>query len=201
MTEQLEAVEVPFVEFASISRLSRDMVVTEKIDGTNAQVTVTEDGRVLAGSRNRWITPEQDNFGFARWAKENEDALRAGLGVGSHYGEWWGAGIQRRYGLTEKRFSLFNVSRWTSRHNQGEADAPDVEHTRCIEVPCCHVVPVLMRRTFDTAAVDTTLNGLVSCGSVAALGFMKPEGVVVYHAASRTLFKKTLDKNDGHKGA
>jgi hypothetical protein len=30
---------------------------------------------------------------------------------------------------------------------------------------------------------------------------MKPEGIVVYHAASRTLFKKTLDKNDGHKSA
>ncbi len=196
-----EIVTPEFVEFASISRLSRDMIVTEKIDGTNAQVTVLEDGRVLAGSRNRWITPEQDNFGFARWVAEHADELRAGLGIGSHYGEWWGSGIQRRYGLSEKRFSLFNTGRWTSRHNQGEADAPNGEHTRCIEAPCCHVVPVLMRHTFDTAAIETTLNGLVSYGSVAALGFMKPEGVVIYHAASRTLFKKTLDKNDGHKGA
>jgi hypothetical protein len=193
-----------FVEFASIARLSRDMVVTEKIDGTNAQVTVLEDGRVLAGSRNRWITPEQDNFGFARWVAAHEEELRAGLGVGSHYGEWWGSGIQRRYGLTgdDKRFSLFNVGRWhalaNERHPSGRE--PGDDH-RCLECPCCFVVPVLMLHTFDTQMVDFALNQLVERGSAAAPGFMKPEGVVVYHAASRTLFKKTLDKNDGHKSA
>jgi len=177
---------IAFQEFASISRLSRDMVVTEKIDGTNAQVCVLEDGTVLAGSRNRWITPEDDNFGFARWVKEHEDELRTGLGVGSHYGEWWGAGIQRRYGLDHKRFSLFNVHRWAD-------DA--------VRPACCHVVPVILHWTFDTAKVDECLADLDALGSVAAPGFMKPEGVVVYHAASKTLFKKTLDKNDGHKGS
>lgn len=176
----------PFVEFASIGRLSRDMVVTEKIDGTNAQVCVLENGTVLAGSRNRWVTPEDDNFGFARWVKEHEDELRSGLGVGSHYGEWWGAGIQRRYGLDHKRFSLFNVARW-------------VDDT--VRPACCHVVPVLLRWTFDTAKVDECLAQLSASGSVAAPGFMKPEGVVVYHNASRTMFKKTLDKHDGHKSA
>lgn len=175
---------IPFVEFSSITRLSRDMVVTEKIDGTNAQVCVLEDGTVLAGSRNRWITPEDDNFGFARWVKEHEDELRTGLGVGSHYGEWWGAGIQRRYGLDHKRFSLFNVARWAD-------DA--------VRPACCHVVPVLLRWTFDTGKVDECLAQLSANGSAAVPGFMQPEGVVVYHAASRTLFKKTLDKNDGHK--
>jgi ATP-dependent RNA circularization protein (DNA/RNA ligase family) len=186
----------PFAEFASISRLSRDMVVTEKIDGTNAQVHVTETGQVFAGSRNRWITPEADNFGFARWVKEHEDELRDGLGAGSHYGEWWGSGIQRRYGLDEKRFSLFNVSRWTCDFNiSGDGS------TQCAEVYCCHVVPVLLRYTFDTARIDGILTLLGATGSRAAPGFMKPEGVVVYHAASRTLFKKTLEKNDGHKGS
>jgi hypothetical protein len=188
----------PFQEFASIARLSRDMVITEKLDGTNAQVHITEDGRVLAGSRNRWITPDADNFGFARWVQEHADELRA-LGPGSHYGEWWGAGIQRRYGLDHKRFSLFNVGRWTSDHNIGPASGSD--STQCIEVPCCHVVPVLLRRTFDTAEIDATLNRLAQFGSAAAPGFDKPEGIVIYHAPSRTLFKKTLDKNDGHKSA
>jgi len=89
-----------FVTFSKISRLVRDVVVTEKIDGTNAQVTITEDGRFLTGSRNRWITPDDDNHGFARWAKDHELELREGLGFGTHYGEWWGQGIQRRYGLT-----------------------------------------------------------------------------------------------------
>lgn len=190
----------PFVEFPSIHRLSRDMIVTEKIDGTNAQVHITEDGRVFAGSRNRWITPDTDSFGFLRWVNEHADELLAGLGVGSHYGEWWGAGIQRRYGLAEKRFSLFNVGRWHSDANIG-AGALGERSTICLEAPCCHVVPVLSQWTFDTAKVDEMLNVLALLGSCAAPGFMKPEGLVVFHTKSQTLFKKTLDKNDGHKGA
>jgi hypothetical protein len=173
-----------FLPFPSISRLSREIVVTEKIDGTNAQILVTETGEVLAGSRTRWITPEDDNFGFARWVYENRGVLLEELGVGQHYGEWWGAGIQRRYGLKEKRFSLFNVTRW--------ADAPRT---------LCHVVPVLYRGPFDTAAIDGALASLAAEGSRAAPGFNQPEGVVVFHSPSGSLFKKTLDKNDGHKGA
>lgn len=191
-----------FQEFASIARLSRDMIVTEKLDGTNAQVHVTEDGRVFAGSRSRWITPDADNFGFARWVAEHEEELRVGLGPGSHYGEWWGSGIQRRYGLSEKRFSLFNTGRWTSdfniKNNLNVSDGVG-ESTQCAEVRCCHVVPVLMRRTFDTSSVDMTLGWLSQFGSLAAPGFMKPEGVVVYHASSRTLFKKTLERDSAGK--
>jgi hypothetical protein len=188
-----------FTEFASIARLSRDIVVTEKIDGTNAQVNITEDGQIFAGSRSRWITPEDDNFGFARWVADHADELRA-LGPGSHYGEWWGSGIQRKYGLTEKRFSLFNVHRWHSDYNEGaNGDGEFRGSTICHEVSCCHVVPVLTRWTFDSWHIDNTLKQLAESGSVAAPGFMKPEGIVVYHAASKTLFKKTLDKNDGHK--
>lgn len=176
-----------FEEFPKIARLSRNIIVTEKIDGTNASVLVQEDGTVLAGSRTRWVTPENDNFGFARWVKEHEDELRQGLGFGHHFGEWWGSGIQRRYGLTggDKRFSLFNVDRW------GDDTARPA---------CCGVVPVLLQHTFDTTKIDEALADLAMNGSRAAPGFMQPEGIVIYHVASRTLFKKTLDKNDGHKG-
>lgn len=174
-----------FRAWPSISRLSRDMIITEKLDGTNAQVCVEEDGTVLAGSRTRWITPENDNAGFARWVKEHEDELRVGLGPGEHFGEWWGPGIQRRYSIPEKRFSLFNVHRWTD----------DVRPA------CCHVVPILYTGLFDTGKVDAVLLELATTGSVASPGFMTPEGIIVFHVPSRMSFKKTLDKNDGHKGS
>lgn len=177
--------DIQFTEFPKIFRLFRDVIVTEKLDGTNAQIHIAEDGRVLAGSRTRWITPENDNFGFARWVKEHEDELRTGLGFGTHYGEWWGAGIQRGYGLKEKRFSLFNVSRWV-----GWGVRP----------ACCGIVPTLYVGKFDTDVINTTLHNLAHNGSVAAPGFMKPEGIVVFHVQSGYLFKITLDKNDGHKG-
>lgn len=171
-----------FREFPKIARLSREIIVTEKIDGTNAQVYVGEDGLVLAGSRSRWITPEDDNFGFARWVAEHQEELQQ-LGPGSHFGEWWGAGIQRRYDIGEKRFSLFNVSRWKD-------DRP----------ACCHVVPVLYQGIFDMAAVMDELDRLHSHGSVAAPGFMRPEGIVIFHVAGGYLFKKTLEKDEAPKG-
>jgi len=169
---------VEFQAFPKMPRLKREIVITEKIDGTNAQIAFDEDGKMFAGSRNRWITPENDNYGFARWAYEHEEQLRQ-LGPGRHFGEWWGQGIQRRYGLTEKRFSLFNVSRWSD-----ERPA------------CCDVVPVLYRGEFHTNAVEGVMAMLRSNGSVAAPGFMHPEGVIVYHVAGGLGFKRTVEHDD-----
>jgi hypothetical protein len=170
-----------FEAFDKIPRLNKTMWITEKIDGTNAQVLVCEDGSVLAGSRNRWITPDADNFGFAAWVKKHEDELREGLGVGRHYGEWWGKGIQRGYGLDEKRFSLFNVGRWQS---YDETDTPP---------DCCHVVPLLFVGEFDSLEAYWQAAGLRLRGSRAAPGFMEPEGVMVYHEAARQYFKLPFD--------
>ena len=175
----------PFEPFPSIPRLFREVIVTEKIDGTNASVTVLEDGRVLAGSRSRYVTPEADNFGFARWVAERESVLRDALGVGRHYGEWYGQGIQRAYGLAEKRFALFNTTRWAG------ADLPEG----------VDVVPILHCGVFDTAEVSRCLASLRDYGSRLAPGFMRPEGLVVFHVPSQYGFKVTLDKNDGHKTA
>lgn len=176
----------PFEPFPKIPRMKRGCVISEKIDGTNAQILIPEDGgQLLVGSRNRWITPEDDNYGFARWVSENESELRK-LGPGRHFGEWWGAGIQRRYNVPDKRFSLFNTSRWR---------APGVELPSCVSV-----VPILHEGDFTTTAIDECMERLRTQGSVAAPGFMNPEGVVVFHVASRSLYKVTLG-NDGHKEA
>ena len=171
-----------FKEFGKIHRYSREVVVTEKIDGTNGQVCVTDDGEVYAGSRTGWT---EDNFGFALWVERNKEDLKK-LGPGQHFGEWWGQGIQRRYGLDHKRFSLFNVDRW--------ADP-------LVRPACCHVVPVLWRGNFDTLNVYTILRRLEEHGSVAAPGFMRPEGIIIFHLAGRVGFKKTLEKDSEPKGA
>src|SRR5258706_10163296 len=105
-------IELPFESFDKIARYSRDCTITEKIDGTNGCIYVSEDGlEIMAGSRSRWITPKEDNFNFARWVEENREELLK-LGPGRHFGEWWGCGIGRRYGIDGKRFSLFNTFRW-----------------------------------------------------------------------------------------
>lgn len=177
-----------FVAFPKIARWSREVVITEKIDGTNASVIVSDDGAELwAASRSQVISPERDNFGWARWVQEHREELLK-LGPGQHFGEWWGAGIQRQYGLAEKRFSLFNVHRW------GDA---------ATRPACCGVVPVLWRGPADDLGVviPNTLDTLRATGSVVAPGFMKPEGIVIFHVAGGHLFKKTLDKDAQPKSA
>ena len=173
-----------FVEFPKIPRLSRECVITEKIDGTNASVHISEDETIRAGSRTRWITPQDDNYGFAAWVEANKTDLLK-LGPGAHNGEWWGAGIQRRYGQTEKHFSLFNTSLWGD-------DA--------LRPACCRVVPIVVQGIFTTELVDRALARLHVEGSLAAPGFMQPEGIVIYHTALDGYFKKTILKDEVPKG-
>lgn len=174
-----------FPAFPKIPRLRRRIVVTEKIDGTNALVFVADDGTIRAGSRSRWITPERDNFGFARWVEENASEL-AKLGPGHHYGEWYGAGIQRRYGLEERRFALFNAGRWTAPESGRPA--------------CCGVVPIIAEGVGDDV-IEGAISRLRAEGSIAVPGFMRPEGVVVWHSASGSLYKVLLEGDDAPKGA
>lgn len=211
-----------FEPFPKLARLSRECTITEKIDGTNAQVYIEalplqdcaydpETGanscitiptgddftiagdiergelfKVYAGSRTRLIKPGKttDNFGFAAWVWENASQL-VRLGPGRHFGEWWGKGIQRGYGLSEKRFSLFDP-RW-------HIDAPG----------CCHVVPVLYTGDFDgfMGHLPDVMENLKAGGSQAAPGFMNPEGIVIWHSAARVAFKKTFEKDATGKDA
>lgn len=175
-----------FESFGKIARLSRECVITEKLDGTNACVYIGEAGEFLVGSRTRWITPEDDNYGFARWAHENKDELLK-LGPGQHFGEWWGCGIQRGYGVAEKRFWLFNTHRWSD--DLGVRPA------------CCGVVPVLATGLFSSVMVEGAIETLREIGSRAAPGFMDPEGIVIFHSAAGHLYKKTLKGDEEGKHA
>lgn len=214
-----------FIKFNKIPRLNRDIVITEKIDGTNAQIFITskeyfdeykksgcpegicspdfpdrafevndfisnncifkkDNIFMFAGSRNRWIQPENDNMGFARWVHENAEELIK-LGEGRHFGEWWGGKIQRGYGLKEKRFSLFNVKKWSDEK---------------VRPKCCNVVPVLHEGKFDTNIIENIIYSLKNNGSVASPGFKDPEGIIIYHTASGQLFKKTCVNDEKPKG-
>lgn len=170
--------DISFVGFPKIARFSRGVIVTEKIDGTNAQIYINDTGtEIYAASRNKWITPEDDNHGFAKWVEVNKDELLK-LGPGHHFGEWWGQGIQRNYGLKEKRFSLFNVHKW----------GDDLTRPKC-----CHVVPILWAGLFDELNTNDILTKLKANGSYAAPGFKNPEGIIVFHTVNYAIFKKTFD--------
>lgn len=221
---------INFKQFSKIPRLSRDIIITEKIDGTNGQIYILDsldffqyinnndpeaiyDGDradkeqwvsefiekyciyqeqtdindltyIFAGSRKRWLNETSDNYGFAKWVKENgKELLR--LGKGRHFGEWYGQGIQRKYGLEEKRFALFNVKKWSDDN---------------IRPPCCGVVPILFTGDFTTDNIEKVMTELTTRGSFVVPGFTDPEGVVIYHKASGQLFKKTTKNDEKPKG-
>lgn len=208
-----------------IARLFREMVITEKIDGTNAAVGIQwidfeRDGQpvdpsevpsdkvlawvdnpevpvgayaVYAQSRKLILTPalleaKRDNQGFAAWVKANAAELVSALGEGLHYGEWWGSGIERGYGLLrgDKRFSLFNVTRYK-----------DVDFSA---LPGVGLVPVLYEGPFDTTTVKAMVADLAATGSKAAPGFPDPEGVITFHVASNQVFKTTIENDESPKG-
>ena len=161
-----------FESFPKIPRLTNVPVqITEKIDGTNAQITISEDGTIQVGSRNRWIYHDRgkadDNYGFAAWVASNAELLRR-LGPGRHFGEWWWQGIGRNYGLSERRLSLFNAHRWN----------PEVLAERGL-LGLVGAVPILATATLDTLDIPAIVNKLFNEGSVAVPGWAKPEGVVI----------------------
>lgn len=200
---------IEFKAWPKTPRLFRDVVITEKIDGTNAavqiipvdgdilpvthQATYTQDTDgagflVAAQSRKRVITPDDDNAGFARWVYDNARTLVKDLGPGTHFGEWWGQGIQRRYDMDHKRFSLFNTGKW-------------YDAQLSFNTPRLGVVPVLYEGPFSEEAVQQALMDLRIYGSFATKNFFnKPEGIVIYHKAADQVFKVLLENDELPKG-
>lgn len=169
---------IEFKAWPKITRIEnkRSPIFTEKIDGTNACIVITEAGDFGCQSRSRIITPEDDNFGFAQWAYSNKDELLK-LGPGHHFGEWWGCGIQRGYDQTEKIFSLFNTRRWGPHNPNTPA--------------CVRVVPTLPS---NITSVEEARDFIISNGSMAAPGYMNIEGVVMYEPDTNTMFKVIVNK-------
>jgi len=220
-----------FQKFNKIPRLSRDCIITEKIDGTNAQIFIynknedvslltldfdnlvtdnfiheyslyNENGLyIFAGSRKRWLTEKKDNYGFAKWVQANAEELLK-LGEGRHYGEWYGKGIQRKYGLEEKRFALFNVGRWHKNEKRLVSIDPETKEEKYTEQcpDCCEVVPVLYEGLFGTIQVNRYIEYLSYYGSKIVPGFRFPEGIIIFHSASGKLFKKSLENDEKPKG-
>lgn len=173
-----------FEKFPKMPRLGSkkdQMIITEKIDGTNAQISINDAGEVFVGSRNRWITPgkQTDNYGFAGWVDTNKEEILK-LGEGRHYGEWCGQGIQRRYDMDHKEFRLF--------HTYIPAET----------LPACiNQVPILYNGKFSTRAIHDTFERLWDAGSRLADHWFKPEGIVIYQTTARQLFKMTYEYTEG----
>jgi hypothetical protein len=207
-----------FRNYGKIPRWVNEHVwISEKIDGSNSCIVIeplTEPEAdalhndltgyvamvewadaayaVRAQSRNKFITPGKgkDNFGFAAYVQEHAVAFVKVLGVGYHYGEWYGSGIQSGYGLAngEKRFALFP----TSRHTQWSDDFDKYK-----TVPKLEIAPELYEGPFGEGnCIEDCLNVLREHGSFAqsAYRFDRPEGVVVQFKLSGARYKAFVNE-------
>ena len=204
---------IEFQAWPKTPRLFRDIVVTEKVDGTNSAVIIeditTEEAdpsalaviergayryQVGAQSRNRLIFPGKttDNHGFAAFVQENAERLLDLLGPGRHFGEWWGKGIGKRYASAMegiKGFALFN----TAKHGDLHSWLSFGDQQVLIEP-----VHVLYQGPFSEEEILGTLKELQKYGSWMS-PFDPAEGIVVFHTQSRQTYKITLDGNDAGK--
>lgn len=60
-------------------------------------------------------------------------------------------------------------------------------------------MPVLWRGGFDELPLKNIMEDLLNFGSYAAAGFLRPEGVVVYHMHGNVAFKKTFENDSTGK--
>lgn len=162
-----------FQSFPKIQRYERGMaVITEKIDGSNGCLIFNDEGDMWVQSRNRMLTldKQNDNFGFAHWA-HNTEGLFEFFGPGRHYGEWFGCGIQRGYGMSERCFAPFNTGLFSQ--ERIEAGAPDgVTYTPVLGV--CQLTEL-------NETVDQVMGVLSTDGSHTREGWgWAPEGSMIW---------------------
>lgn len=189
-----------FVPWGSTPRLFKKMDVTEKIDGTNACLVIQQ-GMVTAQSRKRTITPDNDNYGFARWAYDNAGALMDTLGYGYHYGEWYGEGIQKNPLRVEGRyFALFRPWRYQDvelDRVDGLTEVPWL-HNEAVDGPADHntisrCLEMLREGSKAAGAMTHRLAHKLDNGA-----WKDPEGLIVW-TADRNKYKVLLHDDSYHK--
>jgi len=172
-----------FEAFPKIQRYEKaHCTITEKIDGTNGCIIFPdhfpETGAYTVQSRKRIITAgkQTDNAGFAGWVEKEVDRLYDFFGVGRHYGEWWGVSIQRGYDQTARYFTPFNSHRFSDDYfmAMGVVGPPELRP-----------LPVLWQGPLSelSQGTDTAMDLLKSVGSIAAPGYVNPEGWMIYSQA------------------
>lgn len=171
------------IEFKPFEKIPRhnpfEVTITEKINGTNGCIVIQNKELVAIQSRKKFITPKDDNYGFASWVIKNKEQLLS-LEDGYHYGEWAGPGIQKNpHNLKNKKFFLFNTFRW----NENNLNKP----------ACCDVVPVMFNGLIKPDTISLMLEQLIKNSTPE----VTPEGIVVYYHTFRKYTKHTIISPNG----
>lgn len=211
--------ELQFQPFPKMARLTRECVITEKIDGTNAQVNIVprcsctfaspfESAGMACGNCNtkQFIIAQNDEFVMFAGSRTRyvtpgkEDNYGFAAWVTANANDLFNLGPGRHFGEWwgskiqrgyGRTYKTFSLFN-TSRWKDCYQNDDTLLPGQQIAPACCSVVPELYRGMFSENVVNGLLTILGSQGSQAAPGFMQPEGIVIYHTHAGTMFKKTL---------
>ena len=114
-----------------------------KLHGTNAAVQHLPGGELVAQSRTRIITPDDDNAGFAAYVMEHADFYRSVVPEGwAVFGEWCGQGIQAGMALNKLDHKVFAVFGATPAVDADEREwVVDPDALTQMLGPRVHVIP------------------------------------------------------------
>lgn len=124
-----------------------------KLHGTNAAIGFGHTGHVWAQSRERVITPGDDNMGFAAWAEKAVEAAKTDflrtitddLRDVVIFGEWCGPGVMRGTAINQAPKRIFAVFAASAIANGEPTDTlivePDDLNMLAAALPDTHVLP------------------------------------------------------------
>jgi hypothetical protein len=198
-----------FKSWGSTTRENKNKTITEKIDGTNACLVI-KDGEVKAQSRKRMITPDDDNYGFAKWVYDNAGVLMDTLGYGYHFGEWYGEGIQKNpLGIEGKRFALFHPTKYTEANGYNLAMVDGLETVPLLHHGQCDVwtIPNIMDNLgiYGSKVVgakrEKVHTGIIGMDDMEFVyeKAAEPEGIIIWNNETRTRTKMLLKDDAFHK--
>lgn len=182
------------IKYAHLERFGTDEVdginigechIFPKLDGTNASVWF-EDGAIACGSRNRQLTPEDDNAGFCAWAS-SQDNVRAMVAENPglrFYGEWLVPHSLKTYREDAwRRFYIFDVSDERGKFMHFDEYAPICKAYGVDFIPC---MLVAKNPTYEVL-VKARENNRFMLQDNAGIG----EGVVIKQYGYKNRFNRT----------
>jgi hypothetical protein len=197
-----------YIRYGDFIGESIDYLSKIKLDGKNAAIQI-RDNEVGYQSRNRMLTPDSDNAGFAAWASQYEEQWRScGNAFDNEtviiYGEWFGDRMTKNVACSRvegKHFAVFAVQLFTA-SSSVRLVYPGSIAARLPSIPNLHVLPIFGRYTIDennlteiASLIEKQVEDIDKCDPwvQSTFGIEGPgEGLVFYptsHYDPRLLFK------------
>lgn len=214
---------IEFEAWPKTPRLNRDIVITEKIDGTNAAIQIvklTDENSWVVDGEPRQFPSSLDNEKvtaflevegehYAVVAQSRNRIITPGKGTDNAGFAGWVR--ESAYTLVQDLGEGIHFGEWwgqSIQHGYGmDRKVFSLFNThrwgskaQLFRTENLRLVPVLYAGPFDQDAINRVLEDLNAFGSYARAFHPKPEGIIIYHTAAKQVFKVLCENDEIPKG-